>query len=287
MSANSSVFERWNCALGPLLQRLDQPDCLQYLIEAIEQLVDVKAVILSLERRGKVPTLIFETRVPANKRRSHIDDYFSGAFLLDPFCLAVEEGLAPGFYHLSEIAPDDFTQSEYYRVYYREAQLVDDAYYIMELAPGVQLSLALGRLGAAPPYSETELTLLRQIRPVVEAVLLRYWQQQSGTDQALPQEPPPGLRDQIEAAFNNFGSSLLTQREREVAHLLLRGHSSKSAARKLDISPDTVQMHRKNLYAKLDISSQAELFVLFIEALSHAGGKINDDPLIGYIDPQE
>lgn len=286
MSVPSSAFTRWNSALGPLLQRLDQPDCLQYLIEAIAALVDVKAVILSLEQRGKVPRLIFETRVPVAKRRAHIDEYYAGAFLLDPFCLAVEEGLAPGFYHLSDIAPDDFTQSEYYRVYYREAQLVDDAYYIIELSPGMQLSLAMGRIGSSPAFDGAELDLLRQIRPVVEAVLLRYWCQQSATDQPLPPEPKPGLREQIEAAFNNFGSSLLTQREREVAHLLLRGHSSKSAARKLDISPDTVQMHRKNLYAKLDISSQAELFVLFIEALSHAGGEIDQDPLIGYIDPQ-
>ncbi|MCY1450129.1 Bacterial regulatory protein, luxR family [compost metagenome] len=69
----------------------------------------------------------------------------------------------------------------------------------------------------------------------------------------------------------NFGADLLTEREREIAHLLLRGHSVKSSARVLDISPETVRMHRKHLYTKLEISSQAELFSLFIDWLTQDG----------------
>ncbi|MNN87274.1 Transcriptional regulatory protein UhpA [compost metagenome] len=66
----------------------------------------------------------------------------------------------------------------------------------------------------------------------------------------------------------NFGGDRLTEREREIAHLLLRGHSVKSSAKVLEISPETVRMHRKNLYTKLEISSQAELFALFIDWLT-------------------
>ena len=38
----------------------------------------------------------------------------------------------------------------------------------------------------------------------------------------------------------------------------------KSTAQELGISPETVRMHRKNLYLKLDINSQSELFAQFI-----------------------
>jgi len=35
----------------------------------------------------------------------------------------------------------------------------------------------------------------------------------------------------------------------------------------MNISPETVRMHRKNLYLKLEVGAQSELFALFIEWL--------------------
>ncbi|MCE7766928.1 LuxR family transcriptional regulator, partial [Pseudomonas putida] len=35
----------------------------------------------------------------------------------------------------------------------------------------------------------------------------------------------------------------------------------------MGISPETVRMHRKNLYLKLEINSQSELFARFIDWL--------------------
>jgi len=49
--------------------------------------------------------------------------------------------------------------------------------------------------------------------------------------------------------------------------MILRGHSVKSTAQELGISPETVRMHRKNLYMKLGINSQSELFARFIDWL--------------------
>ncbi len=63
---------------------------------------------------------------------------------------------------------------------------------------------------------------------------------------------------------------MLTHRERQISQLLLRGHSSKSVARELKIAPGTVMVHKRNLFAKLGISSQYELFSLLIDDLGHA-----------------
>lgn len=52
----------------------------------------------------------------------------------------------------------------------------------------------------------------------------------------------------------------LTDREVQTAILLLAGHSSKAIAAQLAISPETVKVHRRNLYEKLNVSSQAEVF---------------------------
>lgn len=47
--------------------------------------------------------------------------------------------------------------------------------------------------------------------------------------------------------------SLLTNKEREVLVLLTQGLSSKEAAQQLQLSPQTVDVHRKNIMKKLDI----------------------------------
>jgi DNA-binding CsgD family transcriptional regulator len=42
-------------------------------------------------------------------------------------------------------------------------------------------------------------------------------------------------------------------------------------------------LHRKNSYAKLDVSSQAELFYLFIDSLASLTNYEGGDPLVGYL----
>jgi DNA-binding NarL/FixJ family response regulator len=51
---------------------------------------------------------------------------------------------------------------------------------------------------------------------------------------------------------------LLSDREREVLQLMAEGHSSKSIAAVLGISPATVETHRSHVFEKLDLHSIAE-----------------------------
>jgi DNA-binding CsgD family transcriptional regulator len=81
-----------------------------------------------------------------------------------------------------------------------------------------------------------------------------------------------GMRVVLAAAFERDGSisrptsaafpSSLTNREREIAGLLLTGCSSEAIALRLGISRYTVKDHRKQVYRKLCIGSLAELFAL-------------------------
>jgi DNA-binding CsgD family transcriptional regulator len=49
----------------------------------------------------------------------------------------------------------------------------------------------------------------------------------------------------------------LSAREQMVAQLVLRGHSSFSIARTLEIAEGTVKNHRKSIYAKLGLPANA------------------------------
>jgi len=52
---------------------------------------------------------------------------------------------------------------------------------------------------------------------------------------------------------------LLTEREREVLHLLAEGKSNKEAAAVLNLSPYTVDTHRTNMMQKLGLHNTAEI----------------------------
>lgn len=63
--------------------------------------------------------------------------------------------------------------------------------------------------------------------------------------------------------FNNFSQKLLSdgisKRERDIIRLLVLNYSSKEIAKKLSITANTVDTHRRNILKKLSISSTGEL----------------------------
>ncbi len=61
-----------------------------------------------------------------------------------------------------------------------------------------------------------------------------------------------------------YGVNSLTQREREVAELIVSGLSNKEAAQQLDISPRTVEVHRANVMSKLKAKNTADLMRILL-----------------------
>lgn len=255
------ALQQWHAALQHAFAHSDTPDALAHLAAAIGQLVCVESMMISLECRGRAPRLLYQQGIPECHRDAVLNRYFAAGYLLDPFCLAVENGLAEGFYHLEDIAPDNFFDSDYYKAYYLGTGCSEDSYFIADIAEDRKVSLSLFQGCSGTRLSAAQLDLLRAVEPMVRELLGRYAHAHL---LEAPQATEPGG---LQAAFDSFGCQVLTDREREVAHMILRGHSVKSTAIELGISPETVRMHRKNLYLKLEINSQSELFARFIDWL--------------------
>ncbi|GLZ85971.1 helix-turn-helix transcriptional regulator [Metapseudomonas resinovorans] len=189
--------------------------------------------------------------------------YLDGLYLLDPFYQACREGLPNGFYRLEEIAPDHFRQSEYYLNYFHDNVLEDEVQFIVQLESRGSLSLSLGMRRR---FSAEECGMLGMLSGWVLALMEQHWLQRTHVPLLTRQDE---VASQVRDALSQFGAGVLSDRELEIARLILRGYSSKAMAERLAISPETVKVHRRHLYAKLDISSQPELFSLFIQALGH------------------
>jgi len=77
--------------------------------------------------------------------------------------------------------------------------------------------------------------------------------------------PLPELFSQTawQALGEHFG---LSKRQREVAELVCRGHSNREIAVGLRKAPDTVRMHLRGLYDKLDVHDHVGVVVRLVVA---------------------
>jgi two-component system, NarL family, response regulator LiaR len=57
---------------------------------------------------------------------------------------------------------------------------------------------------------------------------------------------------------NGSDDGLLTEREREILHLVALGHSNGELARMLHVAPQTVKYHLSNIYRKLNVANRTQ-----------------------------
>ena len=134
---------------------------------------------------------------------------------------------------------------------------------------------------SAASSPKSVLRYLNSLHTVIPALIQQHWQ--LSQPQKITAASSSIFNNTLQHALKHFGSSLLSPREQQVLHMLLRGHSGKSAAQRLAISSETVKLHRKNIYQKLDVSTLSELFYLFIDSLPLTNVNSASDPLEKYM----
>ena len=238
------------------------------LVDALRQVVRFDYSVWFVYRGQERPVCVYDTFTP-EQRIVFVEDYQEGPYLLDPFYKACADGTRPGLYRLREIAPDRFYHSEYFRSYYRRTGLAEEIAFLTYLDDEMRLCVSLMRAGTSAPFSDRDLNRLKRIEPIVHATSSRQWTSRTELRNHYidPAVPETAMDRQVHTAFENFGRSELTARECEIVRMVLRGHSSESIGRQCGITTGTVKIHRKNIYAKLGISSQSELFSLFISEI--------------------
>ncbi|NVJ69407.1 MAG: helix-turn-helix transcriptional regulator [Alphaproteobacteria bacterium] len=275
---DQQALTRWHQCLGALLRETDSEALVSNLIAELKALTRANSIILMIYREGSSPVFLHND-TGHSWRKNNFDDYIAAFYILDPFYQAAMKLEEDGMLGLEEITPPDFHQSEYFEAWYKQSGLNDEANFMARAEGGGVIALSLARTIDAPRFSETDINDMRLIAPVVCALLNQHCR-------AAGAETEQGkrLHKELRAALQAFGKDILTPREFEIVQMLMHGYPARSVSEKLKISMETVKVHRKRIYAKLDISSHAELFSLFLAALENSTAEPGEDPLKAYLE---
>lgn len=198
---------------------------------------------------------------------SALEAYLNGAYLFDPFYTACTQNFPSGVWRMRELAPDEFFDSEFYSskevhpcVSMQAGSLVEEIGFLIPLEGGFNAVYSLMR-SRGSPFSNQEMDALKQIDPFIRETVRTHWRD------VRADERQTRLDDLMETAFASFCDDHLTHQQRRIVQLILRGNSNYSIGEILSITEGTVKLHRQNIYKRLNISSQRELFAIFVKKL--------------------
>lgn len=260
--SNLARLSKHLARLGPLV---NSEAFVAGLVDMLRDFVVVDEVSIISYPPEALPVIEYRDKdVPTT--RQNLDTFIQGAFVLDPYYVAACRYKNFGFFTLQELAPSGFHLSEYYRSYYRHAGLEDECGYLLATASGGMVNISLAQVSKLRQFTEHDIKMFRELGGAVAGICAQHAFGHEVAEHSV-------LRLEIDSAMESFGSNLLTRRESEIISMILHGHAGKNIAADLGISLETVKLHRRNAYSKLQVKSQAELFYAFISSLASLGVK--------------
>lgn len=239
----------------------------QYLRDAVT--FDMSCVFLF--QFGTSPVFLhdgYSSSVP----RETLDTYMRGGYLLDPFYVASTGGHPAGLWRMNDLAPDSFFSSDF--VISKEVHpcvsseagaLSEEIGIVVPVGNRSAVTYSLMRNQGQAQFSASEFDQIKCVEPIIAAAI------ESHVSQLDHGRETTSDKLENEAAFAELSADRLTPSQQNVVKLILRGHSNISIANILNISEGTAKLHRHNIYRRLEISSQSELFQLFIGHLNRSG----------------
>lgn len=240
------------------------------LAELVASQVSCDCTVILSYRRGGSAVYLYDNL--QHRRELLFQQYLNGIYAEDPFYRALSGGISEGVYTLRTLVAEQGRGPHYMAQFYQATGWQDELGIVVALHEGQWLTLFLGRLSNVP-FSAQEQRRLRELLPVLSALCRQHW---SVTSEPFAQTPPLAtphsltahqMRIYVSQALASFGRLRLTPREQQVAVLLVQGQDNDAIAVQLGIGVGTVKNHRKHLYHKLHIDSQAALFARFLNHL--------------------
>ncbi len=250
-----------------IVTTVGRPDFPDNLIESLVDVIEFDLFCFTAFPNHGEPLLLHHNLLDYTTE-GVLSEYCSGGYTLDPLYGACRTGVVDGVYFFSDgeqqsrlSMSDDALHP---CVSMNANSLAGEAAYIMHL-PSFSIMCSLMRSPSLPGFNDEEIARMASFEPIVRSSLSRQFSYLSPISTGLPNL----TEKEFAAKLSQFGGGILSARERSIVGLILRGHTSHSIAYILDISEGTVKNHRKNIYRKMRIESQAGLFHRFFRSTPH------------------
>ena len=236
------------------------------LLETVNRVVAVDhCTVFTFHRRLGRGHLLTTGRLDPRTSLRLAEDYVGRYYAEDPNFGRIHSSGASGA--VSVVGFDPKALPERYRErFFGENDLVDKMSTITWQPDGV-VYCNFYRVGATGKFLDGESTRLGEVLPLLAQIVTLHHRAMPalGTSPANAADP----EEEIRRLDSLLGPPLdrLTARERDVCLRVLLGYSSEAIALRLEIATSSVLTYRKRAYARLRISSQNELFALFLRSL--------------------
>ena len=256
-----------------IVDAIGQGEFFLKIANLVESYIPFEGLFVLLYSDNSAPSSLGSFKNAQNFQNG-LDNYIRYTYILNPVYRAFQNNIAPDTYLIGDLLPDGYTEQiaasdlhiiieDKETIGYRTPgwpKNTTEVLAIMKLPNNdmVEFSFITALSG---DQTERCLARLKVIYPVLSSAILKHFEfaaHDFDTSMACPS---------LEHWFQAFGKDVLTDREHGVVKMILTGHSSNSVALNLGISLPTVKSHRRNIYSKFQISSQAELFSLFVGKL--------------------
>lgn len=269
----NGVFSVTNTVFDSLAQTIDKvgsDDFYPAMAEYLRSCMDYDNVIVIVFVGTNVPDVLYRDVRGPDVFRYVAKQYLPGAYLLDPvYHFHLRRG-TPGLYRLLDIAPDQFRRSRYFKWYYGRIGIIDEISVLLPIGDSMTITISLGKDSSSGQlFSSKAEEQFKQHEPVIISLLRAHFS--AAKIRTAGERRPTSVIDSLITAMKSRSGVGLSRRQAEVALLILQGHSSPSIGLHLGVSPQTVKVFRKQLYARCGISSQAELFGLLMPMLGNDG----------------
>ncbi len=203
----------------------------------------------------------------------HMDMYLKGLYRVDPIYKLCRQKRVHGVTGLAAVSTPADRSGDYFNVFLRLTGMADDLVMLLPVEVETYIGVVYERKTL---FRSHEIAQIRVLYPLIESlhhVHQRVIRAQDRRDAAQPGRTEnaasePGLLPiDHNAALDSFLRRELTPRERDVVHLILMGYPNIKIAERLKLSLNTIKNHKKRMYLKLDITTERELFLAFVNFL--------------------
>lgn len=221
--------------------------------------------VLLMEFRADTQPRVIYAHGTANYD-SDLKKYLGGLYLLDPIYDLYRSSSTRGVVHVSAEQLETQKRMRVYSSYFRHLGARNEVGSLHQISPEVCVHLSIFVEDDHQDQLDRVIAVMTDMEKLTTSLFSQHY---AGVNVTAGDDlsDRKTLHLQVSDTLERFGCDHLTDREVEVAQCLLRGHSAKSMARLLDLSPGTISIHRSNVYRKMQVGSQAELSSLFLEQL--------------------